>query len=397
MDRTKKPDSLAKRFGPYLLMVMLSGCVSRGALPPSSGGPDPEDAIRSEIGDHGAFSDTEKSVSSPDANFGGGDDGGQGPDGTTTKPGVCEDPMDCPCKETQECEFYDKQDLCGGVHLCIDGACVLQNKTAITCPLHIEPCKAYACDPDFGLCIEYEKTNGDPCDDEDPCTANDICLVKECSGDPITCEDNNPCTHDICVLGDCENKSICDDNNPCTEDLCNETGDCVFNDILCDDEDVCTQEECSAEAGKCVYTQVVCEDGDSCTDDLCLPDSGCSYVDNGSCDVTFSVVDEAIFQVKCVPCHSTGGTKRNFVGQASKMDEIPQIAQCQNLPNGLPYTLAACIYWLTTQSLAMPPPWYQAETLLPDTWTQISYEGNYSLETQDQELLEDWADQGFAQ
>jgi len=296
-----------------------------------------------------------------------------------------------------DCELYDKMDLCAGVHLCFEGACVVQSETRIICPVHLHACKRYACDPDLGLCLEEERNNGDSCDDGDPCTKGDICLVMKCSGQDIVCDDSNPCTQDQCVEGLCESDGICNDGNPCTTDVCEPNGNCAFQPKSCDDQDQCTYDECIITTGVCSHGAAACEDdGDPCTDIACDATAGCIYPENGDCDVDFEMVNTEIFEKKCVPCHADGGSKRNFVGKSEKLLNAPQNSQCQNLPGDLPYTLAACIYWLTVGTYAMPPPWYQAETLLSDEWTQALYESDYPLTAAEKELLQQWADADFA-
>ena len=65
------------------------------------------------------------------------------------------------------------------------------------------------------------------CDDNDPCTT-DVC-DGVCVNDPITCDDGNACTADFCSGGSCFNTDIstsCDDGNSCTNDSCDVLGGC---------------------------------------------------------------------------------------------------------------------------------------------------------------------------
>ncbi|MFN8545350.1 MAG: hypothetical protein U0807_14235 [Candidatus Binatia bacterium] len=63
------------------------------------------------------------------------------------------------------------------------------------------------------------------CNDNDPCT-DDACdqQSSQCSHTPNTasCDDGNSCTTgDTCAAGSCQGAFVdCDDNNPCTDDLC---------------------------------------------------------------------------------------------------------------------------------------------------------------------------------
>lgn len=77
------------------------------------------------------------------------------------------------------------------------------------------------------------------CDDNDPCTTN-VC-DGICKTEPINCNDNNACTNDTCSGGQCSNTPIsCDDGNPCTEDSCSLDGGCINTPIAsCCGNDVC--------------------------------------------------------------------------------------------------------------------------------------------------------------
>ncbi len=117
------------------------------------------------------------------------------------------------------------------------------------------------------------------CNDNDACT-NDACVAGECVNDPISCDDQDECTGDYCIDGECFNDPMnCDDQDDCTTDECVD-GECVNTSIDCDDEDDCTIDEC--EAGQCSNTPIDCDDNDECTDDRCV-DGECINEDNGEC------------------------------------------------------------------------------------------------------------------
>ena len=133
------------------------------------------------------------------------------------------------------------------------------------------------------------------CDDGEPCT-DDICnpdtdkciLVpipdcERCFG-PADCGDDNYCTDDTCPEGACvyvPNVLACDDSDFCTEsDACSE-GECVGEPVDCDDLDPCTIDTCDAVTGCGSVEDLTlegcercgldadCDDGDSCTEDIC--------------------------------------------------------------------------------------------------------------------------------
>jgi hypothetical protein len=172
--------------------------------------------------------------------------------------------------------------------------------------------------------------NGGTCDDGELCTTGDICNNGGCSGVARDCDDEDPCTADLCVpeTGGCDYPialgNSCDDGLSCTnEDSCDATGACTgdpseacecVGDEDCDDlnpEDRCeglfacqgdytcafditktvvcsealssdcTLGECVPETGECVSTPI--SDGEVCTavDDPCIDAGLCD--DAGAC------------------------------------------------------------------------------------------------------------------
>ncbi len=96
------------------------------------------------------------------------------------------------------------------------------------------------------------------CNDDDPCTVADHCETGQCVGDPVECDDKNPCTENLCTeKGGCDYLPIageCDDGDPCTlGDHCIQ-GQCAGEAVACD---------CQADAD-CEAL----EDGDLCNGTL---------------------------------------------------------------------------------------------------------------------------------
>ena len=177
------------------------------------------------------------------------------------------------------------------------------------------PCTEDLCEPVNG-CL-HQPLNGTPCSDEDKCTSADICQAGECVGDPVDCKDGNPCTDDLCdetvgctfvpnsascedgdpcTHGDhCQNEACvsgpyiaCNDDNPCTEDLCDAVKGCVYSplNLACDDGNPCTTGD-HCDKGLCVWSELKgCDDGNICTTDGCDPEQGgCTHVPNNQpCD-----------------------------------------------------------------------------------------------------------------
>ncbi|MFT5433761.1 MAG: hypothetical protein ACI9OJ_004469, partial [Myxococcota bacterium] len=117
------------------------------------------------------------------------------------------------------------------------------------------------------------------CDDGNPCTIGDVCDGVTCGGDELVCDDDNPCTSDGCsaALGSCayvNNVLSCIDGNPCTlMDSC-AGGSCqAGNGKECDDSNPCTDDACNQQTGDCVNlnNSDPCDDGDGCTlVDVCI-------------------------------------------------------------------------------------------------------------------------------
>ncbi|MSQ84432.1 MAG: hypothetical protein EXR77_16380 [Myxococcales bacterium] len=116
------------------------------------------------------------------------------------------------------------------------------------------------------------------CDDDNPCTT-DLCAKGSCEYQPnaIACTDGNPCTAgDHCATGTCTAGPplVCDDKNICTTDTCNPVSGCAFanNAMPCDDGDACTENETCA-GGSCKTGTVSCP---------CQNDSDCGKNEDGN-------------------------------------------------------------------------------------------------------------------
>ncbi len=149
------------------------------------------------------------------------------------------------------------------------------------------PCTKHECVE--GMCVTTP-LSGKICDDESVCTVNDQCNDEgACVGElAIDCDDDNPCTADICdpvtgcVSTNLEDETACDDGQGCTvDDLCID-GECHAGEPrICEDGDPndCIYYECDPDVGDCtielfVEEGGVCSDGDPCTDDDSCDDQG---------------------------------------------------------------------------------------------------------------------------
>jgi len=201
-----------------------------------------------------------------------------------------------------------------------DGTCVCTDK-AVSDSLYTL-CESVN---EWGTCQGFRKCEEEglsECDAAEP--SEDVCdgLDNDCDGpaDEETCDDDNPCTEDICngeegcshasldllectdgdlcTTGDhCEegmcvgNPVVCDDGNPCTDDYCDETGACSSeaNHELCDDGNPCTLGDVCDE-GACIGTPISCD---------CQQDADCGILDdNDLCNGTL-YCDKSGLPYKC--------------------------------------------------------------------------------------------------
>jgi len=148
------------------------------------------------------------------------------------------------------------------------------------------------------------------------CAAGQTCVEGDCvsPGDPcddLDCDDDDPCSADGCVAGECTYAPIA---GCCTADAdCNDTEICVENACLeelidpcleldCDDKNPCTEDSCgelgceNAWQEGCCLSAADCADGEDCTNNECLPegeettDTGDETTDTG--DETTDTGDE---------------------------------------------------------------------------------------------------------
>lgn len=113
-----------------------------------------------------------------------------------------------------------------------------------------------------------------PCTDFSACTVVDTCVDGVCLGRALSCDDDNPCTDDLCdPATGCLNEPTrdCDDGNPCTVDVCGPNG-CMHQDALdgtfCDDFEVCTMADICF-GGACIGVSIpdgtMCDDNEPCS------------------------------------------------------------------------------------------------------------------------------------
>ncbi len=197
-----------------------------------------------------------------------------GPDGCSHKAEV--DGLPCPGDQlfctaghcaTGECINVVKTD-----HCLIAGLCYVQGAYEADSP-------CLRCEPkDAATQLSWTPITSGSCDDGDWCTVTDDCdLNSNCSGLPVDCLDDNPCTNSSCdsVKGcvHMPNQATCSDDDPCTLFGTCGDGKCgPGKKISCDDGNPCTTDKCEPQIG-CVYTPNEADciaDADPCTKDHCL-------------------------------------------------------------------------------------------------------------------------------
>lgn len=148
-----------------------------------------------------------------------GDDAAEGPDEATDGGDADGGDIDSDADGETETDNETAIDLCAGV----------------TCD-DVAACTDDTCNADTGACVfDAGAMDTQACDDGDPCTLDDACLVGACGGVPKTCDDENLCTDDSCnpQTGVCEfdaaslNDTACDDDNASTLASACTAGACV--------------------------------------------------------------------------------------------------------------------------------------------------------------------------
>lgn len=230
------------------------------------------------------------------------------------------------------------------------------------CPAPMNVCRAAVCEA--GVCNTVIVTTATTCDDNDKCTANDLCVAGTCTGKGIQCGDEEPCTADYCdpakgcqnvpVVKPCQTSDLCavhqcqagkcividanpcDDQNTCTTDVCDAQTGCQhkpLNALPCDDQDGCTTQD-TCQFGVCAGKGTSCADGNTCTDDTCDSAGKCLHTPNSkSC----SDGDKCTAQDTCSGGKCSGKSKNCEDGSSCTLNNCnPATGQCTFalLPSG---------------------------------------------------------------
>jgi hypothetical protein len=91
--------------------------------------------------------------------------------------------------------------VCNGAETC-GGALGCHAGTPVTCAALDQCHDAGVCESGTGFCTNPVKADGAGCNDGNACTRTDTCQSGVCTGsNPVICNDNNPCTVDLCDAG----------------------------------------------------------------------------------------------------------------------------------------------------------------------------------------------------
>jgi hypothetical protein len=246
------------------------------------------------------------------------------------------------CQHQYNMADCDDGDACTSFDRCEEGICL--PGATLDCD-DGNPCTGDSCAPETGCLFE---PNDAPCDDMNICTVQDKCSLGQCIGAmPVNCEDDNPCTDELCDLeSGClynANANACDDGNPCTiADQCTD-GLCLAGEFLdCDDNDVCTKDSCVPGEG-CVHQSwpKQCEDGNPCTEDSCDSKLGCIHQPKGGfCnDLDACTEGGECANGECVPGPTIDCNDNNWCTD----DLCDKIAGCQNVNNSSPCPAGQCV------------------------------------------------------
>jgi len=176
-----------------------------------------------------------------------------------------------PCVHAPNSAPCEDDTACTVTSACADGAC--KGGDPLVCD-DGQPCTDDSCDPVNG-CIHASKGDGTECDDGSDCTTADHCTAGVCGGTGKVCDDGNPCTANGCSGGVCSFTALpdgtaCQDGDACTQNDSCVAGACKPGTAkVCNDGNDCTSDACNATTGACVYsnlpTTATCNDGNACT------------------------------------------------------------------------------------------------------------------------------------
>ncbi len=227
--------------------------------------------------------------------------------------------------------FCADGDLCDGNETCAGGQCMPGTPTDCS---DGRSCSVDSCDPASGECshdLSGCGCNSDlDCEDENPCT-DDSCnmdtgLCSNVANDANSCDDGNACTDpDHCSASRCTGWTVvCNDENPCTDDMCDPATGCVYppnDNNMCADGDLCNGNEI-CQSGECLPgTPTDCSDGRTCSLDSCYPPSGECFHDLSGCGCNSDLDCEDENPCTDDSCNMDTGLCSNVANDANSCDD----------------------------------------------------------------------------
>ena len=189
-------------------------------------------------------------------------------------------------------------------------------------------------------------TDNGACDDDNPCT-QDVCdpskkgdkacsfknVDVQCDADDNLCTDGDMCSKGVCTPGTAKG---CDDKNPCTLDGCDPAKGCVATDDdgkPCDDENPCTVGDACQGGGCSAGQSKVCSSEDPCVVAKCdlTRDGKCVYnakAAGAPCDDG----DGCTVDATCVSGNCTGKPANCDDQNACTSDSCTKAIGCQHAP-----------------------------------------------------------------
>jgi len=261
-------------------------------------------------------------------------------------PGTCSGGLcDYPVRDGGSCEDGD---WCTQGDSCLGGTCRPGSERSCD---DSNVCTADSCSSVLRQC-QHVAVEG-LCEDGDPCTVGDRCVAGACAGGALDpCDDDNPCTADLCVSGQgCRHEPTaegqsCDDGNGCTSgDRC-VRGGCRGEGLDCDDGNPCTQDLCDDPRVGCYHVprSGACDDGDPCTDGDFCDGEACRGGDPRSCDDGDPcTADRCEAGFGCVQEPSSGASCDD--GDPCTQGDVCLLGRCQGSPlcnDGNPCTEDRC-------------------------------------------------------
>ncbi|NOS99969.1 MAG: hypothetical protein HOP29_05025 [Phycisphaerales bacterium] len=206
------------------------------------------------------------------------------------------------CNDNNVCTTNDR---------CSVGVCV---GTPVNCTGLNDQCHLGVCNSVNGSCVSTNANEGGTCSDGIPCTVNDVCTAGVCGGVPKNCSSvNNTCNVGVCnpATGVCEPSptnggGICNDNNPCTTGEICVVGACIGGPVNCSGvDDQCNVGVCQAGTGACIPSPAnegdPCDDGDFCTETDACAGGACVGSTVNCSDGVYCNGFETCFDQQCQP------------------------------------------------------------------------------------------------